>query len=97
MKLFVLLTNVLWCIAVHGFMIVYVGFWWNPYILPNAHGVGGNLFQAVVAIIIYGLFAFDGYRKYYKGGRKLYFIMSSVSPIVLSLIGFIYGVYVVYL
>lgn len=97
MKLFVLLTNVLWCIAVHGFTIVYIGFWWNTNILPNAHGVDGNLFQAVFAIIVFGLFAINDYRKYYNGGQRLYFMMSSISPMAFSLIGFVFGLYVVYL
>lgn len=96
MKLFILLTKVLWCIAVHGFTIVYIGFWWNTNILPNAHGIGGNLFQAVLVIIVFGLFAIDGYRKYYRGGQRLFFFMSSVSPLTLSLVGFVYGLYVTY-
>jgi hypothetical protein len=97
MKLFILLTNILWCIAVHGFTIVYIGFWWNTDILPNANSISGNLFQAIFAIIVFGLFAIDSYRKYFKGGQKLYFLMSSISPMVISLIGFVFGLYVVYL
>lgn len=97
MRLFILLTKTLWCIAVHGLTIIYIGFWWNMDVLPNAHGVGGNLFQALFAIIIFGLFAIDGYRKYYKAEEKVYFFMSSISPLVISLVGFIFGLYVVYL
>ena len=78
-------------------MIVYVGLWWDISLLPNANGVRSNLFRAVLAIIIYGLFAIDGYRKFYKRGKKLYFFVSSVSPMVFSILGFVYGLYVIYL
>jgi len=96
MKLLILATKILWCIAANGFMIVYVGLWWNTKLLPSAHGVEGNLFLAVLTIIVFGLFAIDGYRKYYIKGQKLYFSMSSISPLVFSLPGFIFGLYVVY-
>ncbi len=97
MKLLSFVIEAIYCIAVHALLIVYVGLWWNTSFLPNASGIPGNLFQAVLAIVIYSLFAFDDYRKYYKKERKLRFYMTAVSPMAFSLPGFIYGLIVVYL
>lgn len=96
MKLLIHAIEILWCIAAHGLMIVYVGLWWNLNLLPNADGVGGNLFRAVLVIIVFSVFAIDGYRKYFKGGQRIYFYMSSISPIVFSITGFIFGLFVTF-
>lgn len=97
MKIAVLATKIIFCIAIHGLLIVYVGLWWNTNVLPSANGIENNLFRAVLAIIVFSAFAVDGYRKYYKTGQKVYFFMSSISPLAISLIGFVYGLYVTYI
>jgi len=97
MKIFALATKIIFSIAVHGLMIVYVGLWWNTKLLPSPNGIESNLFRAVLAIVVFGLFTIDGYRKYYKGGQKVFFLMSSISPLAFSLIGFIFGLYVIYI
>lgn len=96
MKFLDFVIEVIYCIAVNVFLAVYVGLWWNVSLLKNTRGSDGNLFQAVLILIVYCLFAFDDYRKYYKKGRKVRFCLTAVSPFAVSLPGFIYGLLTVH-
>lgn len=85
------LVEWLYVIGVHGLVILYTGLWWNLDVLPNANGAQGNLLRAVGGIVVFGVFAIDGYRRLYKRGRKFYFYASAVSPLVCSLPLFLWG------
>lgn len=91
MKFFAFATEVIYCIAVHAILIVFVGLWWNTAVLSNTDSLESRLFRAIAFVVVFCLFAVDSYRRHYRRGRKLIFFSSSVSPLVMSLIGFFYG------
>ena len=97
MKILIIIVKFFFSLAVNGLMIVYVGLWWNLTLLPSPNGIESNLLRAVFLIFVFGLFSIDGYSKYYKRNEKIFYMFSSISPILLSMFGFVFGLYVTYL
>ncbi|MBI2308172.1 MAG: hypothetical protein HYU78_12800 [Rhodocyclales bacterium] len=91
MKYFAFATEVIYCIAVHAILVVFVGLWWNTAVLSGDGNLESRLFRAIAFVAVFALFAVDSYRRQYRRGRKFLFFASSLSPLVVSLVGFFYG------
>ena len=91
MKYFAFVTEVIYCIAVHAVLVVFVGLWWNTSVLSGGDSLESRLFRAIVFVAVFAFFAVDSYRRQYRRGQKLRFFASSLSPLVVSLVGFFYG------
>lgn len=93
------LNKIVFRIFAYGFFPVLIwafclnaAFWWS-----NAWSPGVSpkrAFGAVALLLLAMASAYDrGYKKWFKYGEKKYFYFVYVLPIVLGVIGFLYGVF----